>query len=75
MLPRFAAAVQRNDKENIERIKIIIGEYACNPENYSLTKTAEEVYRIGNRPLDQEDAEIVENMKAYWIESSSGAER
>jgi len=53
MLPRLAAALQRNDEKNIERIKVIIGEYVCNPENYSLTKTAEEVYRIGNRPLEE----------------------
>ena len=72
MLPRLAAALQRNDEKNIERIKVIIGEFALNPENYSLTKTAEEVYRIGNR---QEDQEIADNMRAYWIESSSGAER
>ena len=57
MLPRFAAAVQRNDEKNIERIKVIIGEFACNPENYSLTKTAEEVYRIATSLENDEDTD------------------
>ena len=76
MLPRFAAAVQKNDAERIRQIKERMEEYRCNPDEFNLDELAKEVMQIANRPLlTREDQEIAENMKAYWIESASGAER
>ncbi len=75
MLPRFAAAVQKIDIEKKEMVKEKMEEYRWNPDEFDLDELAKEVMQIANRPLDEEDHEIAENMRAYWIESASGAER
>ena len=53
---------------NIAKIMECIREYHECPDEANLLKTACEVYE-----LSQEDAEIADNMKSYWIERASGA--
>lgn len=61
---------QTQPKATVQRIKELIEEYADCREELDLDKIAVEIY-----DLSREDRDIAENMKAYWIESASGAEK
>ena len=54
----------------VGKIRQILEEVRDCGSGMDLTKTAVEIYE-----LSREDAEIVDNMKAYWNESASGAEK
>ena len=54
----------------VQEIKGILEEIASNPDDYDLAKTAVEIYN-----MSQEDAQIADNMKDYWMHLADGAEK
>ena len=59
---------------DMDKLVTILEEIACNPGDIDLYKTAEEIREMV-RNEHAEDLEIADNMKSFWVESASGAER
>jgi len=59
---------------DMDKLVSILEEIASNPDDLDLYKTAEEIREMV-RNEHAEDLEIADNMKSFWVESASGAER